>query len=435
MLRTRYSDELTPEKDVKVAGWVHEKRVIGSLIFIVLRDAHGTLQVTAKKGVVSDEVFEILKNLKNEEVVFVHGEAVANKTAKSGVEVIPKEVRILSKINDILPIDLSKDINTTLEKRLDARCIDLRTQKNHAIFVIQSTLIQEMQKYLSDNGFMQVFTPCLMGVASESGAEVFTVNYFDRKAFLRQDPQLHRQLAIAGGFEKIYDVGPSWRAEASHTTRHLCEHRTIAVETAYIENEYDVMKLEQDMIIFALTKLQKDCKKELEMFNVNLEIPEKFPVLNFPELYDILEELGEHPKRGVESYGTEGEKLLGAYVKKKYNSDFFFVNHFPFAEKPFYVMRDENDPTYARSTDFIFRGVELSSGGQREHRYEKIMEQARLKGMSDKSVSWFADFFKYGVPPHGGFAIGIERFTKQILGIENVRETTLFPRDTERLTP
>ncbi len=431
MLRTHLSKDLKPGK-VKVAGWVHEKRALGGILFVVLRDSTGLMQITAKKDKTDSSIVKALENLPRESVVSIEGNAVKNKNAPGGIEITPDSIDILAKAEQ-LPIDLSPGIKTGLDKRLDFRSIDLRRPENRAIFRVQSTLIQEMQQFLAKNDFLQIFTPCLMGVASEGGAEVFSVVYFDKEAFLRQDPQLHRQLAIAGGLEKIYDVGPAWRAEQSHTTMHMCEHRVMAVETAFIEDEYDVIKLQEDLVRYSMEKLQKDCKEELKLFGAKFDVPKKFPVLEFPQIYDILKELGEHVPRG-EDLNRAAERKLGEYVKEKYKSDFFFVNRFPFKVKPFYVMRF-NETEWARSVDLVFRGVEMSSGGQREHRYEKIIEQAKIKGMKPESVKWFADFFKYGVPPHGGFALGIERLTMQILGLENVREATLFPRDTERLTP
>lgn len=442
MLRTQYASELNAGNHVKVCGWVNEKRDLGKIIFIILRDLTGYMQITAKKESTPDDLFDKLKQLKRETVVCFEGRTVENKNAPNGLEIVPTNVSILAE-SELLPIDMSEQkdkngvlrsvIQSSLDKRLDFRCVDLRRPECQSVFKVQSTIIQEMQSFLQKNKFMQVFTPCLMGVASESGAEVFSVVYYDKEAFLRQDPQLHRQLTIAGGFERIYDVGPSWRAEQSHTVRHLCEHRTCAVEMAFIEDEYDVIRLEQDLVIYVMNQLKKDCKKELDFFGIELEVPKEFPVINFPEVYDILEEMGETVKRGKEDYNTEQEKMLGDYVKKKYDSDFFFVNRFPFAKKPFYVMK--YDDTYARSIDLIYKGVELSSGGQREHRYDLIMKQAKEKGMNPESVRWFADFFKYGVPPHGGFAIGLERITKQLLNLQNIREAVLFPRDVERIVP
>ena len=429
MIRTHFAKDIETG-NVKVAGWVHEKRALGGILFVILRDSTGLMQIIAKRDKTNPILLKALEEMSRESVIAVEGEAVKNKNAPGGVEIIPTSVDVLAKAEQ-LPIDLSPGIKTALDKRLDFRSVDLRKPENHAVFKVQSTLLQEMQAFLKENNFMQIFTPCLMGVASESGSEVFSVVYFDKEAFLRQDPQLHRQLAIAGGLERVYDVGPAWRAEHSHTTRHMCEHRVMAVETSFIENEYDVIKLEEDLIRYVMEKLQKDCKDELKMFNVTLDVPKKFPILEFPQIYDVLEELGEKLPRG-EDLNTTAEKKLGEYVKEKYKSDFFFVNKFPFKIKPFYVMRDGE---WARSVDLVFRGIEMSSGGQREHRYDKIMEQAKMKGMKPESVKWFADFFRYGVPTHGGFALGIERLTMQILGLENVREATLFPRDMERLTP
>ncbi|MBI4174099.1 MAG: aspartate--tRNA(Asn) ligase [Candidatus Aenigmarchaeota archaeon] len=429
MLRTHFAKDLKPGK-VKVAGWVHEKRPLGGILFVILRDFTGLVQVIAKRDKTGAELLKRLESIPRESVVSIEGKAVESKNAPNGIEVIPETLTVLAEAEP-LPIDISPGIKTGLDKRLDFRSVDLRKPENLAIFKVQSMLMQEMQSYLKQNEFMQIFTPSLMGVASESGSEVFSVVYFDKEAFLRQDPQLHRQLSVAGGLERIYEIGPSWRAEQSHTVWHMCEHRTIAVETAFIEDEYDVIQLENDLILYAMEKLQKDCKKELRLFNAEIEIPKKIPILEFPEIYDVLDGLGEHLEKG-EDLNRSAERKLGEFVKQKYKSDFFFVNKFPFKIKPFYVMRDGE---YARSVDLVFKGMEMSSGGQREHRYEKIMEQAKMKDMNPESVKWFADCFRWGVAPHGGFSIGIERMTMQILGLENIREATLFPRDTERLLP
>jgi aspartyl-tRNA synthetase len=434
MIRTHLAKELTESKNVTVAGWVDDVRDLGGVVFITLRDFSGIVQVTAKKTAVEKEIFDSLKKMTKESVIVASGECIKNKNSPGGHEIIPKKIEILSAAEPVLPIDIADNTKTGLDKRLDFRSLDLRRRTNRDIFRIQSTIIQEMNSFFKQNGFVQVFTPCLMGVAAESGSDVFPVFYFNREAFLRQDPQLHRQLSIAGGIEKIFEFGPSWRAEKSHTTRHLTEHRTVAAEVAFIEDEYDIIKLESDLVRFVIDRLKNDCGEELKRFGIEIEMPKKIPVLEFPQIYEILKEIGCQTKFG-EEYDTSGEKALGDYVKEKYRSDFFFVNRFPYAIKPFYVMRFDDDPVWARSIDFIFRGIELSSGGQREHRYERIIKQAKEKGISEKNIAWFANFFKYGVPPHGGFSIGIERFTEALLGLQNIREAVLFPRDVERLVP
>jgi aspartyl-tRNA synthetase len=388
-----------------------------------------------KKGVVDESLLRIAESLNQEDVIAVQGKVVERKNAPGGREIIPSGIEVLGKAEVPLPIDISGKIESNLDTRLDWRVLDLRRPETAAIFKVQAKMVEGMEDHLRRNGYLQVFTPCLMGTASESGAEVFPVVYFEREAFLRQDPQLHRQLLIAAGFDKIFDLGPNWRAEPSHTPRHLCEHRACAVEFGFMNDESDMMRAEESLIVAVLQKIKEECKEELERLGKEVSIPKTpFPELRFPEIYEILSEFGKKVDFG-EDYDRESEVLLWRYVKEKYGSDFLFVNRFPFKVKPFYVMRVDGEPQWARSVDLIYKGLELSSGGQREHRYEKIMGQMREKGMTVEVMEWFTKFFKYGAPPHGGFCLGIERFVMQLLDIANVREATLFPRAPERLLP
>jgi len=420
------------EGKVKIKGWVHQTRDLSKIRFVLLRDMSGMIQIVAPK----DSVCFRDMNPSGESVLSVVGKTKKSKQAPGGVEIIPEKIELLAK-SETPPISIVEKGNakTDLSKRLDYRCLDLRKPKNLAVFKVQSALLEGMKNYLDKQGFMQVFTPSLMGVASESGSEVFEVKYFKKKAFLRQDPQLHRQLTILGGMEKIYDIGPSWRAEKSHTAKHMCEHRTIAAEIAFIKDEKDTMKVQEQVIIAGVKNVVEKCKKELELFGAKIKIPKApFPELRFPEIYNILK------KKGKDIYGddldTDAEKILWEYVKKKYNCDFYYFNGFPHKIKPFYVMEgDGENKEWAKSVDLNFRGMEMSSGGQREHRYDKLMKNVKDKKMPLENVEWFVKFFKYGAPPHGGFSIGIERLTQVLLGLSNVREATLFPRDTERLVP
>lgn len=437
MKRTHYTGELNKVigKDVIVEGWVYDIRLMGGINFILLRDVEGIVQVTAPKNKISPDILKRIGELHNEDVIIVKGTVQKTTKTKNGVEIIPKEIDKISASEPILPLDPRRVTKATLDTRLDWRSLDLRSPENLAIFKIQSKLMTSMEEYLLNNKFMKVFTPSLLGGISEGGSEVFSVIYFDKQVFLRQDPQLHRELLIAGGFEKIYEIGPSWRAEKSHTIRHMTEHRTIAAEIAFIEDEHDVMKLEQDMVVYALEKVKKDCSEQLEILNKEIKIPKTpFPELQFPKIYDILKELGNTLPKG-EDLNRESEELLGNYVKEKFKNEFFFVDRFPFQVKPFYVMQVDDNPTWARSVDLMFKGMELSSGGQREHRYKKIISQIKEKKLNLDSLKWFTEVFKYGVPSMGGFSLGIERFTMKLLDIENVREATLFPRDTERTLP
>ncbi|QQG38955.1 MAG: aspartate--tRNA(Asn) ligase [Candidatus Woesearchaeota archaeon] len=430
--------EVKEKKEVTLQGFIHEIRDLAKIKFILLRDSSGVIQCVAKQGT---KAFEKLSKLTPESAVTIQGipksaEIKSEEATIKNLELEISDIIIHSKAEP-LPIQVfekDKSIKTDLSVRLDYRSLDLRKPKNLAIFKIEAALVEGMQSYLNSNGFTQVFTPCLMGTASESGAEVFEVKYFDKKTYLRQDPQLHRQLTILGGIEKLYDIGPSWRAEKSHTVKHVCEHRTCAVELAFIKDETDTMRIEEQLVVSALNNVNKRCQEELELLGIKLIIPKTpFPELRFPEIYDILKKEGKDIY--MQDLDAEAEKILYEYVKKEFKSEFYFIDRFPSKLKPFYVMFVDEDPKFARSVDLYFKGLELSSGGQREHRYYKLIKQVKEKEVPIKSVEWFTQFFKFGAMPHGGFAIGIERLTQNLLNLSNIREAILFPRDPERVNP
>jgi nondiscriminating aspartyl-tRNA synthetase len=435
--RTHYTDQIEKVKAGKVvlAGWVHEAKDLARTRFIWLRDRRGIAQITIVKSAATSEILKISEALGKEDVIVVEGTPVKERIAKVGSEITPTKIELIAKTQAAVPLDVSGKIESNLDARLDWRVIDLRRRENLAIFQVQSKLVEGMVEYLEERDYIQVFTPCLIGGASEGGAEVFKTDYFGKEAFLRQDPQLHRQLCIAAGFDKIYDLGPNWRAELSHTPRHLCEHRGMAVEFGFMHDETDMMRVEEELVIAAIQKVRKDCTRELELLGAEAEIPKTpFPEMRFPHIYEILEQYGKKMPPGSE-LDKEAETLLCKYVQEKHKSDAFFINRFPSRVKPFYVMRVDDDPQWARSVDLVYREVEQSSGGQREHRYEKIMQQLKEKQTSPEGMKWFTEPFKFGVPPHGGFCLGIERFTMSFLRKENIRETTLFPRTPERLLP
>lgn len=435
--RTHYTDQIESAKveTVVLAGWVHDVKDLARTRFIWLRDRQGVAQITIVKSNASPEILKVSESLSKEDVIAVEGTPVKERIAKIGSEITPAKIELVVKTKAPAPLDVSGKIESNLDARLDWRVIDLRRRENLAIFQIQSKLVEGMVEYLSSNGYLQVFTPCLLGGTSEGGAEVFKTDYFGKEAFLRQDPQLHRQLCIAAGFDKIYDLGPSWRAELSHTPRHLCEHRGMAVEFGFMNDETDMERVEEALIVASMQKVKEECSRELEALNVQVEIPDTpFPEMRFPHIYEILEQYGKQLAFGSD-LDKEAETLLFKYVKEKHKTEAFFVNRFPFKVKPFYVMRVDDDPQWARSVDFVYRDLEQSSGGQREHRYDKIMQQLEEKKVNPEAMKWFTEPFKFGVPPHGGFCLGIERFTMALLKKENLRETTLFPRTPERLLP
>lgn len=430
---------------VRVHGWVESIRILKNVKFLVLRNWNGKIQLTIKRNETPIEVWKVVNKLTRESVIEAEGEQVVEKVAKVDAEIKPEKIEILCLAQTPLPLDPTlpidtgdpnieiKEPKTLFSTRFKHRSLDLRNPRNQAIFKIQAALVEGMEEWLNQNGFLRVFTPLIIGAPSEGGAEVFKVDYFGREAFLRQDPQLHRQLTIAGGFEKIYDLGTSWRAEKSHTRRHICEFRSCAVEMAFIKDETDVEKVEAEIVKAGIKRAVEKCEREFKILNVEPEIPKTpFPELRFPEIYEILRGYGKKISYG-ENYDEESEEILWRYVKENYDTDFFFVNRFPFKAKPFYVMKA--DETWARSIDLIYKGLELSSGGQREHRYHVLIEQIKEKQLNPKLLEWFTDPFKYGVPPHGGFAVGIERLTMQLLNLYNIRDATLYPRDPERSIP
>ena len=422
-------------EETVITGWVSTVRDLGNIKFLILRSGEGLTQVIFKRGVVAEQLMTLVETLSLEDVVAVRGRAISHPNAPRGIEVRPSDIWVLSKAETPLPMDVSGKIMSTLDTRLDWRVLDLRRPENAAVFRIQAKIVEGMEDYLREQGYLQVFTPCLMGAPSESGAEAFPVLYFNKTAFLRQDPQLHRQLLMAAGFDKIFDLGPNWRAEPSHTPRHLCEHHACAVEFAFMEDESDMIRVEEALVVATLQRVKEACADELELLHAAIRIPPRpFPELRFPQIYEILEELGKPIGYGKD-YDRESEMLLWKYVREKYGTDFFFVNRFPFKVKPFYVMRVDDDPRWARSVDLLYKGLELSSGGQREHRYDRIIQQLQEKEMTVESMEWFTKFFKYGVPPHGGFCLGIERLVMQLLNVGNIREVTLFPRTPERMLP
>lgn len=437
MIRTNYVSELLENKgkNVVIAGWVENVKELPNLRFVIMRDRTGLAQITLSKRESPQELLTLTEKLNLQDVISVEGSVPEKQIAKIGPEVKPSSIKVLNRSETPLPIDITGASDTQLDVRLDWRVLDLRNPRNLAMIRIEAKFMEAAEEFLRRNGVIQVNTPAILGGASEGGSEVFKLDYFGSPAFLRQDPQLHRQLAIAGGLDRIYDLGPSWRAEMSHTPRHLCEHHTFAVELGFISDELDTERFEEELVAHTLGALKESAKADLELLGIVVEKPSTpFPEIRYPEVYDVLKEYGKIVPFGEEA-DREGEAILAKHVKEKTKSDFFFMNRFPFAVKPFYVMRVDEDPRWARSVDLVYRGMELSSGGQREHRHSKLMEQVKVKGMDESQIAWFTDNFKYGVPPHGGFALGVERTIMQMLGVENIREVCLFPRTPERLRP
>ena len=426
------------DEEVVISGFVDEIRNLKWVQFVVLRDQTGKVQITIEKSEEKNkELVEIVDNLPVESTLKVTGIIKNSPSVKmGGMELIPNNIEVTSRNEGELPFNY-KDLSTVnLDTRLDYRYIDLRSEKNVLMFQIQSTMVRYMREYLYNEGFTEIHSPKLLGAASESGSEVFEVKYFDRKAYLAQSPQFYKQMALASGFGKVFEVAPCFRAENSNTSRHATEFTSFDVEFAYINDFNDVMDLEANMLKYALENTEKLYGDKIkEVFNQEIIVPKTpFPKMRLADIYKELEERYGYKvdKSEMNDLTTEAERLCYKLAKEKFDSEFLFVIDFPAEKRAFYHMRDENG--ILQGYDLIWRGVEITTGAQREHRYKEICKNAKEKGLGE-DVKFYLDFFKHGCPPHGGFAIGIDRLTMLLLDIPSVKETQFLFRGPNRIAP
>ena len=430
-------------KPVLVQGFVENLRDGKAMAFIVLKDITGKLQITVEKEK-AEHLCESISKLTPDSVVSITGTAIENEFVKlNGIQLIPDEIKIES-IADALPI-MRKEIPATkkkkaverssIDQRIDYRWIDLRTDENQLMFKVQTVMVNAMRQFLLDRGFIEIHTPKLIGAASESGSEVFEVKYFDRSAYLAQSPQFYKQMAMASGFERIFEVGPVFRAEKSYTSKHTTEFSGFDLEFSYINSFRDVMKMEEALLTHMLKCVKEKYGDEIkELFGTEVIVPTTpFPVITLRELYAELEkEFGytvDESEKG--DLTTDAERLSYDWVMKKYGHEFLFITDYSAEKRAFYHMRDENG--VPQGYDLIWRGVEITTGAQREHRYDVLKAQAQEKGL-DKDVEFYLEFFKYGCPPHGGFGLGIDRMTMLMLGL-HIKEAMFIFRGPNRLNP
>ena len=425
------------DKEIEICGFVENIRNIKWVQFLVLRDSTEKIQVTIEKSEEKNqEMVELVNNLSVESTIKVTGSLKKNENVKlRGMEFIPTKIEVTSKSDLELPLNIHDKEAQLLDQRLDYRWLDLRNEYNFNIFKIQSDLVKYMREFLYNNDFTEIHTPKLIGAASESGSEVFEVKYFDRNAYLAQSPQFYKQMAIASGFDRVFEVSPVFRAENSNTNRHTTEFTGFDLEFAYIDSYQDVMDLEEELLTYALKKLnEKHGELAKRLYNKEIVVPKnKFPRIKLKDLYMELEKrynykIDESEKNDLT---TEAEKLSYKYAMEEFGSEFIFVTDFPKDKRAFYHMRENDIP---QGYDLIYRGVEITTGAQREHRYDVLVKQAKEKGL-DKDVEFYLEFFKYGCPPHGGFGLGIDRLTMLILGIATIKESMFIFRGPNRLTP
>lgn len=414
----------------KISGWVQSIRNTKYMIFVILKDRSGKIQVSIDKNEKS-ELAEALDGVLQNSILSFTGKMVKSEYVKDGgKEFLPTKVEILSK-SDALPLDETANIDT----RMDYRWIDLRSEKNNLMLHVQSAFVEGMRSFLIREDFTEIHTPKLIGTASESGSDVFEVKYFDRLAYLAQSPQFYKQMAIASGLERVFEIAPAFRAENSNTNRHATEFTSFDLEFAYIDSYQDVMDLEEDLLIAGLTHVKNLYGPQIkELFNIDVIIPKKpFPRIKLQDLYQELHtRYGyEIPEHDIGDMNSEAEKLTGKYAMEEYGSEFIFVTGFAKTKRAFYHMRKDDIP---EGFDLIWRGTEITTGAQREHRFEILKKQAEEKGLG-ADVAFYLEFFKYGCPPHGGFAIGIDRLTMLLLGLPSLKEEMFLFRGPSRLTP
>jgi len=431
--RSRYSKDVTGKdygKSVTVAGWVEDVRNIGSIAFVILRDRKGTLQLTVlKKNYPS--MFEKLVSIPRESVISVKGLCKENSKVRNGYEVLPEEVEVLSVAGSPLPLGVVDKVESELDTRLDNRFIDLRKQEVQAVFKIRSVVIAAVHEYLRSEGFVEVHTPNIIASSSEGGTDVFRLKYFEKDAFLAQSPQLYKQMLMATGLDRVYEIAWYFRAEEHNTRRHLNESTAVDLEMAFINGEEDVMKVLEGLVYY-MWKKAGSCKEELEVLGKKIVVPKlPFRRIVYDDVVKKLNKKGSGIKWG-DDFGSEEEKLLGEIMKKD-GCDFYFVTRYPLEAKPFYTMPEE--VKYSHGFDLACKGVEIASGSQRIHDVELLKKRLKACGLKPMDFDSYLKAFRYGMPPHGGFGFGIERFLMELLDIKNIREVILFPRDRARLTP
>lgn len=419
---------------ITLKGWVDAIRKLGKIKFILVRSRLNKYQVVIKenKENSSENIKKIVDNLNREDVVEITGEKREDKRAPNGFEIIPSEIKILAKSKDKLPIEFRDEIKTDESKRFDWRFLDLRNPKRTAIFKIEQAFISASREFLEKEGFMEIHSPKIVGIGAEGGSELFPIVYYSREAFLSQSPQLYKQLALAAGFEKVFEIGAVYRAEKSHTTRHLSEYLGLDIEMSFVKSEEDLMNLEERMLKFSLEKIKEKYKTELELLKVELKIPKlPFPRITLEEAF---KKIGINPKEKTDLSDSE-EKQLGKIIEKETGSEFVFITKYPFSKRPFYTMKDDKNPKLTKSFDLLWKGLEITTGGLREHNYDILKKQCKEKNIILQSIATYLEAFKYGMPPEGGFGIGIERVIMQMLNLSSVREASLFPRTPDRLEP
>lgn len=419
---------------VRVRGWVNALRDQKNMQFLIVRDESGLAQAVLPKGPETGALNEEISGLTDESAVSVTGTVVADERVRlGGLELRIEELVVEALAEPELPIAP----DSALDKRIDWRYLDLRRPDRRLIFEVQTTIEAAMREHWAEQGFVEIHTPKLMASASESGAELFHVDYFEGDAYLAQSPQFYKQMGMSAGFGRVFEIGPVFRANPSFTSRHDTEFTSVDVEIAWVDSHEDVMAFEERWLVHVLTRVAERHGEAIrETFGVDVVVPElPFPRIPLSQAKELLREHGHDVPGPDHDLDPPSERALSALVKEIHGHEFAFVTDYPSTVRPFYHMRHEDDPGLTRSFDLLWRGIEITTGAQREHRLEKLLEQARDKKVDVEPLGYYLNFFRYGAPPHGGFGFGLTRLLMQLTGQENVREVTFLYRGPHRLEP
>lgn len=430
-IRTTQLEQQIGER-VIIHGWLHQLRALGKINFVLVRDGYGIAQaMTQDAGALTP-----LRDLQNESVIEVGGIVTAEPQAPNGVELRDLDIRAITPVTETLVFPINKPVlNATLDTFLDHATVALRHPQKRALLRLGSGIMRGFREFLNGEGFTEIQSPKLVASATESGANVFAVDYFGKKAYLAQSPQFYKQIMV-GVFERVFEIGPVFRAEPHDTTRHVNEYVSMDAEFGFIENHFTVMAMLTRLMQHVMTRLKDSYAAELSIANCQLPIvPDKIPHIHFRDAQQLIFEKHGEDCRGEPDLAPQHERWLGEWARETHASDLLFVTGYPMSKRPFYTHPDESDRTYSNSFDLLLRGTELVTGGQRLHRYQDYLAALARAKLPVEPFAYYLEPMKYGMPPHGGFAIGLERFVMQLAGLSNLREATLFPRDQKRLVP
>ena len=421
------------DKDVCVEGWVQDTRALGGIAFVILRDRHGVIQVAVPKKKVTPELFAGITTVPRESVLRVTGAIKQSQQARAGYELVPSSYEVLSTAHSPLPMGVVDKVSVETETRFNHRFMDLRKPEVRAVFELKSMALQLIDRYLVENGFVEVFTPKIVASGAEGGATLFKIDYFGKEAYLAQSPQLYKQMLMSTGLDRVFEIGPAFRAEPSDTVRHVSEFISFDAEMAHIRSMRDVLDVLEGCVQCTVKGIAEQGQDLLSKANAEIKLPKTpYPVITYSDALDLVNREGCKIAMG-EDLGTEGEKALGDVMTAK-GYDVYWITEYPEEAKPFYIMEKDGTP-FSFSFDLDYRGQEIASGGQREHRYDRLVERMSKKGLEPSSFDFYLNAFAYGMPPHGGWGLGVERLLQKMLGLPNIRETILFPRDRNRLSP